>query len=173
MSVEQRINQKFLVRLRTTPTEALKLLQEVYADDTMSRTGGAESQTWARGQLKCELRKRRRKCRIFVTVFPVEIRRSKKKKNKAFSLPFRWALWSPVGHVMGPLKSMGPCVIVPLCPPSRRPCRELVFLSGTGGSKRKERRSKIITGVGGHPQAEQIKCWACETKRAERSRFYS
>ena len=37
-SVEQRINLKFLVRLRKTPTEALKLLQEVYGDDTISRT---------------------------------------------------------------------------------------------------------------------------------------
>jgi len=38
MSVEQRINLKFLVRLGKTPTEALKLLQEVYGDDTMSIT---------------------------------------------------------------------------------------------------------------------------------------
>ena len=38
MSVEQRINLKFLVRLGKTPIEALKLLQEVYGDDTMSRT---------------------------------------------------------------------------------------------------------------------------------------
>ena len=32
MSVEQRINLKFLVRLAKTPSEALKLLQEVYGD---------------------------------------------------------------------------------------------------------------------------------------------
>ena len=38
MSVEQRINLKFLVRLAKTPTEDLKLLQEVYGDETMSRT---------------------------------------------------------------------------------------------------------------------------------------
>ena len=38
MSIEQQINLKFLVRLGRTPTEALKLLQEVYGDDTMSRT---------------------------------------------------------------------------------------------------------------------------------------
>ena len=38
VSVEQRINLKFLVRLEKTPTEALKLLQEIYDDDTMSRT---------------------------------------------------------------------------------------------------------------------------------------
>ena len=38
MSVKQRINLKFLVRLGKTPTEALKLLQEVYGDDMMSRT---------------------------------------------------------------------------------------------------------------------------------------
>ena len=38
MSVEQQINLKFLVRLEKTPTEALKLLQEVYGDDTKSRT---------------------------------------------------------------------------------------------------------------------------------------
>ena len=38
MSVELRINPKFLVRLGKTPTEAPKLLQEVYGDDTMSRT---------------------------------------------------------------------------------------------------------------------------------------
>ena len=37
MSVEQRINLKFLVRLGKTPTEALKLLQKVHGDDTMSR----------------------------------------------------------------------------------------------------------------------------------------
>ena len=38
MSVEQQINLKFLVPLGKTPTKALKLLQEVYGDDTMSRT---------------------------------------------------------------------------------------------------------------------------------------
>ena len=38
MSVEQQFNLKFLVRLGKTPTEALKFLQEVYTDDTMSRT---------------------------------------------------------------------------------------------------------------------------------------
>ena len=38
MSVEQRINLKFLVSLGKTPTEALNFLQEVYGDDTMSRT---------------------------------------------------------------------------------------------------------------------------------------
>ena len=38
MSVEQQINLKFLDRLGKTPTEALTLLQEVYGDDTMSRT---------------------------------------------------------------------------------------------------------------------------------------
>ena len=38
MSVEQRINLKFLVRLGKTPTEALKLHQEVHGDDTISRT---------------------------------------------------------------------------------------------------------------------------------------
>ena len=38
MSIEQRINLKFLVRLGKTPTKALKLLQEVNGDDTMSRT---------------------------------------------------------------------------------------------------------------------------------------
>ena len=37
MSVEQRINLKFLVRLGKAPAEALKLLQEVYGDDTVSR----------------------------------------------------------------------------------------------------------------------------------------
>ena len=37
MSVEQQINLKFLVRLGKTPTETLKLLQEVYSDNTMSR----------------------------------------------------------------------------------------------------------------------------------------
>ena len=38
MSVEQQINLKFLVRLGKTPTEALKLLQEVYGEETVSRT---------------------------------------------------------------------------------------------------------------------------------------
>ena len=38
MTAEQRINLKFLVCLRKTPTEALKLHQEVYGDCTMSRT---------------------------------------------------------------------------------------------------------------------------------------
>ena len=37
ISVEQQINLKFLVRLGKAPTEALKLFQEVYGDDTMSR----------------------------------------------------------------------------------------------------------------------------------------
>ena len=36
------------------------------------------------------------------------------------------------------------------------PRQELVFLSGTGGSKREEKRWKMIIGVGGHPQAEQM-----------------
>ena len=70
MSVEQRINMKFLVRLGKTPTEALKLLKKSVV---MTR------------------------------------------------------------------------------------CEELAFLSGTGGSKREERRWKMITEVGGHPQAEQMK----------------
>ena len=43
MSVEQRINLKFLVRHEKTSTESLKLLQEVYGDDTMSRTCTFES----------------------------------------------------------------------------------------------------------------------------------
>ena len=38
ISVKKRINLKFLVRRGKTPTEALKLLQEVYGDDTMSIT---------------------------------------------------------------------------------------------------------------------------------------
>jgi len=38
MNKEQRINLKFLVRFEKTPTETLKLLQEVYGDDTMSRS---------------------------------------------------------------------------------------------------------------------------------------
>ena len=38
MSVEQRINLKLYVRLGKISTEALKLLQKVYGDDTMSRT---------------------------------------------------------------------------------------------------------------------------------------
>ena len=38
MSIEQKINLKFLVRLGKTPTETFNLLQEVYGDATMSRT---------------------------------------------------------------------------------------------------------------------------------------
>ena len=38
ITVEQRINLKFLARMGKTPTEALKLLQKVYGDDTMSST---------------------------------------------------------------------------------------------------------------------------------------
>ena len=38
MSIEQRINLKFLVRLGKTPTETFNLLQEVYGDATMSKT---------------------------------------------------------------------------------------------------------------------------------------
>ena len=38
MSIEQRINLKFLVRLGKTPTETFNLLQQVYGDATMSRT---------------------------------------------------------------------------------------------------------------------------------------
>jgi len=37
ISVVQRINLKILVCLGKTPSEALKLLQEVYGDDRMSR----------------------------------------------------------------------------------------------------------------------------------------
>ena len=38
MSIEQRINLKFLVRLGKTPTKTFNSLQEVYGDATMSRT---------------------------------------------------------------------------------------------------------------------------------------
>ena len=38
MSIEQRINLKFFVRLGKTPTETFNSLQEVYKDATMSRT---------------------------------------------------------------------------------------------------------------------------------------
>ena len=38
MTTKQRTNLKFLVRLGKKPTEALKLLQDVYGDDAMSRT---------------------------------------------------------------------------------------------------------------------------------------
>ena len=37
MSIEQRINLKFLVRLGKTPIETFNSLQEVYGDATMSR----------------------------------------------------------------------------------------------------------------------------------------
>ena len=37
MTIEERTNLKFLVRLGKKPTEALKLLQDVYGDDAMSR----------------------------------------------------------------------------------------------------------------------------------------
>jgi len=82
MSVKQRINLKFLVCLGKIPTEALKLLLEIYGDDTMSRT---------------------------------------------------------------------------------------LFLSGTGGSKR---RWKMITGMGGHPQKNRRKCSACKRKGEEQSPSY-
>lgn len=36
--VEQLINLKFLVKLKKTPTECLKLLEKVYGEDVMSRT---------------------------------------------------------------------------------------------------------------------------------------
>jgi len=42
MNTKQQINLKFLVRFGKTPTEALKLLHEVYGDDTMSRSRGFE-----------------------------------------------------------------------------------------------------------------------------------
>ena len=38
MSVEQRTNLKFLVRLGKSPSEALRMLQEVYGQETMSRS---------------------------------------------------------------------------------------------------------------------------------------
>ena len=37
MSIEQRTNLKFLVRLGKTPTEALGLLQQVYGNEALSR----------------------------------------------------------------------------------------------------------------------------------------
>ena len=37
MSLDQRINLKFLVKLKKTPTESLKMLQEAYGDQAMSR----------------------------------------------------------------------------------------------------------------------------------------
>lgn len=38
LKIEQRINLKFLVKLKKSPTECLKMLTEVYGKDTMSRT---------------------------------------------------------------------------------------------------------------------------------------
>ena len=37
MSLDQRINLRFLVKLKKTPTESLKMLQEAYGDQAMSR----------------------------------------------------------------------------------------------------------------------------------------
>ena len=34
-------------------------------------------------------------------------------------------------------------------------CQELVFLSGTGSSKREEKRWKMITGVGGQSRTDE------------------
>ena len=39
---EQRINLKFLVKLKKTPTEYYKLLQEAYGDNSLSRACGFE-----------------------------------------------------------------------------------------------------------------------------------
>ena len=38
MTIEQRINIKFCVKLRKTATEILKMLRDVYGDSSMSRT---------------------------------------------------------------------------------------------------------------------------------------
>lgn len=38
MTTEQRINLKFLVRLGKSPSDALRMLQEVYGDEAMSRS---------------------------------------------------------------------------------------------------------------------------------------
>ena len=51
-------------------------------------------------------------------------------------------------------------------------CQELVFLSGTRGSKREEKRWKMITGGGAIHKQNRWKCRACETKGAERSPSY-
>jgi len=45
-NTEHRIKLKFLVEFGKTPTEALKLLQEVYGDDTMSRSREFEWHKW-------------------------------------------------------------------------------------------------------------------------------
>ena len=37
MTLDQRINLKFLVKLKKTPTESLKMLQEAHGDPAMSR----------------------------------------------------------------------------------------------------------------------------------------
>ena len=106
---------------------------------------GAESRGWARGQLKyyaslvlCSpqqarkmahsspdfqvISKKKRK-KVFTeieTVFLSEFMWFQKKK--VFRISFRWALWSPLGplmgpfKLMGPLQSMGPGVIVPPAP---------------------------------------------------------
>lgn len=38
LKIEQHVNFKFLVKLKKSPTECLKILTEVYGKDTMSRT---------------------------------------------------------------------------------------------------------------------------------------
>jgi ribosome-binding protein aMBF1 (putative translation factor) len=43
MKIEQRINLKFIVKLRKTPTECFRLLKDVYSDNVMSRTQVSES----------------------------------------------------------------------------------------------------------------------------------
>ena len=42
MSLDQRINFKFLVKLKKTPTESLKMLQGAYGDQAMSRARAFE-----------------------------------------------------------------------------------------------------------------------------------
>ena len=104
----------------------------------------AGDQKWARGQLKYDgfpvslvrkmMRSPKKTKKVFteiLTVFPVEIRCSpkKKQKKKVFRLHMLISqchfdgppleLMGPL-KPMGPLKSIGPGVILPL-PPSRRP----------------------------------------------------
>ena len=155
------------------------------SDDTMSRTKDAESRTWARGQLKCELQKRRKKCRTFVRIMMWS-----QKKKKRSSPKFYWFFRSELGvlqkknkssvfHFDVPYEAQWPCHGPPKihgrrdhCPPSRRPCQELVFLSGTGGSIGKRGDGRWSQEWEAIHKQNWWKCWVCETKGAERSPSY-
>ena len=86
MTTEQRTNLKFLVQLGKKPTEALKLLQDVYGDDTMSRARVFEWHRFKEGREDVEDDPRSSRPSMSTTEENVEIVRQKVLRDRRLTV---------------------------------------------------------------------------------------